>query len=73
MLMPEIHVTLLGRFAVTAGGVPVAEASWKRRHAAAIVTVLALALGGGPGRGVPGYRVGGRAGRGAGGGHRRQR
>ena len=26
--MPEIHVTLLGRFAVTVGGVPVAEASW---------------------------------------------
>ena len=24
--MPEIHVTLLGRFAVTVGGVPVAEA-----------------------------------------------
>lgn len=26
--MPEIHVTLLGRFAVTVGGVPVAEAGW---------------------------------------------
>ena len=25
--MPEIHVTLLGRFAVTVGGVPVAKAS----------------------------------------------
>jgi DNA-binding SARP family transcriptional activator len=33
--MPEIHVTLLGRFAVTVDGVPVAEAGWKRRHAAA--------------------------------------
>ena len=43
--MPEIHVTLLGRFAVTVGGVPVAEASWKRRHAAAVVKVLALAPG----------------------------
>src|SRR6185437_5635663 len=44
-LMPEIHVTLLGRFAVTVGGVPVAEAGWKRRHAAAVVKVLALAPG----------------------------
>ena len=39
----EIAVTLLGRFAVTVGGVPVAENSWKRRHAAAVVKVLALA------------------------------
>jgi DNA-binding SARP family transcriptional activator len=45
MLMPEIHVTLLGQFAVTVGGVPVAEAGWKRRHAAAVVKVLALAPG----------------------------
>jgi DNA-binding SARP family transcriptional activator len=30
---------------VTVDGVPVAEASWRRRHAAAIVKVLALALG----------------------------
>jgi len=43
--MPEIHITLLGRFAVTVGGVPVAEAGWKRRHAAAVVKVLALAPG----------------------------
>ena len=43
--MPEIRVTLLGRFAVTVGGVPVADASWKRRHAAAVVKVLALAPG----------------------------
>ena len=42
--MPEIHVMLLGRFAVTVGGVPVAEAGWKRRHAA-VVKVLALAPG----------------------------
>jgi len=43
--MPDIHVTLLGRFAVTVGGAPVAEASWNRRHAAAVVKVLALAPG----------------------------
>jgi DNA-binding SARP family transcriptional activator len=43
--MAEIQVTLLGRFAVTVGGVPVADASWKRRHAAAVVKVLALAPG----------------------------
>src|SRR5690242_10942680 len=43
--MPEIHVTLLGRFAVSVGGVPVAEGAWKRRHAAAVVKVLALAPG----------------------------
>ncbi|HXZ76329.1 MAG TPA: hypothetical protein VEH31_36425 [Streptosporangiaceae bacterium] len=41
----EIAITLLGRFAVTAGGIPVPEASWKRRHAAALVKVLALAPG----------------------------
>jgi hypothetical protein len=40
--MPDIHVTLLGRFPVTVGGAPVAEASWNRRHAAAVVKVLAL-------------------------------
>jgi hypothetical protein len=43
--MPEIHVTLLGRFAVTVSGAPVAEASWNRRQAAAVVKVLALAPG----------------------------
>ena len=43
--MPDIHVTLLGRFAVTVGGALVAEASWNRRHAAAVVKVLALAPG----------------------------
>src|SRR5690242_8328071 len=42
---PDIRVTLLGRFAVSVGGVPVAEAAWKRRHAAAVVKVLALAAG----------------------------
>src|SRR6201981_2381730 len=45
-LMPQIQVTLLGGFAVTVDGVPVADASWKRRHAAAVVKVLALAPGG---------------------------
>jgi hypothetical protein len=44
-LMLQIQVTLLGRFAVTVGGVPVADASWERRHAAAVVKVLALAPG----------------------------
>jgi hypothetical protein len=42
---PGVRVTLLGRFAVSVGGVPVAEAGWKRRHAAAVVKVLALAPG----------------------------
>jgi DNA-binding SARP family transcriptional activator len=41
----DIRITLLGRFAVAVGGVPVAEAGWKRRHAAAVVKVLALAPG----------------------------
>lgn len=45
LTVPDIRVTLLGRFAVTVGGVPVAEAAWKRRHAAAVVKVLALAPG----------------------------
>jgi len=34
--MPQIQVTLLGGFGVTVGGVPVADASWKRRHALAL-------------------------------------
>jgi DNA-binding SARP family transcriptional activator/tetratricopeptide (TPR) repeat protein len=42
---PEVLVTVLGRFTVTVDEVPVAEASWRRRHAAAIVKVLALAPG----------------------------
>lgn len=41
--MPTIHVRLLGRFEVTVDGVPVPESSWSRRHAAALVKVLALA------------------------------
>jgi DNA-binding SARP family transcriptional activator len=45
LTVPDIRVTLLGRFAVSVGGVPVAEGAWKRRHAAAVVKVLALAPG----------------------------
>src|SRR5579859_2685834 len=41
----EVTVTLLGRFAVTVGGVPVPETRWQRRQAAALVKVLALAPG----------------------------
>ncbi len=43
--MPTIQITLLGRFAVTVDGVPVAESNWRRRHAAALVKVLAMAPG----------------------------
>jgi DNA-binding SARP family transcriptional activator len=43
--MATIHVTLLGRFEVTVGAVPVAASSWTRRHAAALVKVLAMAPG----------------------------
>jgi len=43
--MLQVQVTLLGGFVVTVGGVPIADASWKRRHAAAVVKVLALAPG----------------------------
>src|ERR1044071_4008766 len=43
--VPDIRVTLLGRFAGSVGGGPVAETVGKRRHAAAVVKVLALAPG----------------------------
>lgn len=43
--MPTIHVTMLGRFDVTVDTVPVADSHWARRHAAALVKVLALAPG----------------------------
>ena len=43
--MPVIQITVLGRFAVAVDGVPVAAAHWSRRHAAALVKVLALAPG----------------------------
>jgi len=42
--MTTVEITMLGRFAVTVGCVPVAEASWTRRQAAALVKVLALAV-----------------------------
>jgi DNA-binding SARP family transcriptional activator/tetratricopeptide (TPR) repeat protein len=43
--MPMIHITLLGRFEVTVDAVPVAASNWTRRHAAALVKVLAMAPG----------------------------
>ena len=43
--MPAVDIALLGRFTVTVDGVPVADASWTRRHAAALVKVLAMAPG----------------------------
>jgi DNA-binding SARP family transcriptional activator len=43
--MPTVHITLLGRFEVTVDAVPVAASSWTRRHAAALVKVLAMAPG----------------------------
>jgi DNA-binding SARP family transcriptional activator/tetratricopeptide (TPR) repeat protein len=44
-MMPTIHITLLGRFEVVVDGVPVADGAWARRHAAAVVKVLAMAPG----------------------------
>jgi DNA-binding SARP family transcriptional activator len=41
--MPTIHIALLGRFEVTVDTIPVAASSWTRRHAAALVKVLAMA------------------------------
>ena len=43
--MPVIDITLLGRFGVTVDGEPIADGSWTRRHAAALVKVLAIAPG----------------------------
>ena len=40
--MPEIHVTLVGRFAVTVDGVPVAEAVPKLHKAAHFATRVSL-------------------------------
>ena len=42
--MPTFHITLLGRFGVAIDGVPVGD-GWARKHAAALVKVLALAPG----------------------------
>jgi DNA-binding SARP family transcriptional activator len=41
--MPTVHITLLGGFAVTVDDAAVPEKLWTRRHAAALVKVLALA------------------------------
>ena len=41
--MTTVEITMLGRFAVVVDTVPMAESSWTRRQAAALVKVLALA------------------------------
>ena len=41
----DIEVTLLGRFEVALSGEPIAAGAWSRRHAAALVKLLALAPG----------------------------
>ena len=43
--MARITISLLGRFEVAVDGVPVAASNWRRRQAAALVKVLALAPG----------------------------
>src|SRR5436305_2438104 len=43
--MPTEQISLLGRFEVSVDGVPVADGHWGRRHAAALVKVLAMAAG----------------------------
>jgi DNA-binding SARP family transcriptional activator/tetratricopeptide (TPR) repeat protein len=43
--MPAVHIAMLGGFEVTVDAVPVAASSWRRRHAAALVKVLAMAPG----------------------------
>ncbi|HMK11818.1 MAG TPA: AAA family ATPase [Acidimicrobiales bacterium] len=43
--VPAIRITMLGSFGVTVDTVPVARARWARRHAAALVKVLAMAPG----------------------------
>jgi DNA-binding SARP family transcriptional activator/tetratricopeptide (TPR) repeat protein len=43
--MPTVHIALLGRFEVTVDAVPIVASSWTRRHAAALVKVLAMAAG----------------------------
>lgn len=43
--VPTVRITMLGRFEVTVDGASVPESSWGRRHAAALVKVLALAPG----------------------------
>ncbi len=51
----EIPVTLLGRFAVTLGGVPVPEVSWKRRHLAALAQPQTRVAS--PGRSSPARQI----------------
>ena len=41
--MATIHITMLGHFGVTVDTTPVADSHWARRHAAALVKVLASA------------------------------
>jgi DNA-binding transcriptional activator of the SARP family len=43
--VPRVHVRLLGGFEVTVDSAPVHARSWTRRHATALVKVLALAPG----------------------------
>ena len=43
--MPTVQISMLGRFEVAVDGVPVPEGHWARRHAAALVKVLAMAPG----------------------------
>jgi DNA-binding SARP family transcriptional activator len=43
--MPDIQITLLGRFSVAVDGLVVPDNAWSRRHAAVLVKVLALAPG----------------------------
>ena len=44
-MMSPVGISMLGRFEVTIGGAPVDAAKWARRHAAALVKVLAMAPG----------------------------
>jgi len=43
--VPAVDIALLGRFTVSVDGVTVPDASWTRRHANALVKVLAMAPG----------------------------
>lgn len=41
----DVEIALLGRFEVTVAGEPIAASSWSRRHAAALVKLLAVSPG----------------------------
>ena len=41
----DVRITLLGGFEVAVAGTPVPAAQWRRRHAAALVKILALVPG----------------------------